>query len=163
MRPVAELQVGDTTEDWAPRTWLAVVDLSNGNYVGVDLVANADGSHDWLDCDHENLGKAAVIATSVNEFVREALAHPGGLYWLRPGHTPYRSLAYQNPPSSWRKLDQDWYSSLGDELGPARCAGERCTRLCIAHSVMCWRHHYEMVKRRPSPFGDDEDVRAGRA
>ncbi len=104
MRPIAELQAGDATEDMAPRTWLAVVDLSDGNYVGVDLVPDRNGSHDWLDCDHETLGEAAVIATSLAEFVRRALGAAGRHFWLARGHEPYRRLRYENPPSYWRRL-----------------------------------------------------------
>ncbi len=155
MQPIAELQVGDVGDDWAPRTWLAVVDLNDANYVGVDLISNADGSYNWLDCDHENVGRAAVIATSLEEFVREALSHRTGLYWLEPGHRPYRQLKYENPPSFWRQLHRDWYASLGDEVGPGRCASTDCARLRVTHSVMCRKHHYEMVHQRRSPFDDD--------
>jgi hypothetical protein len=154
MRPVGELQAGDATDDSAPRTWLAAIDLWDGNYVGVDVVANADGSHNWLDCDHENLGEADVIATSLSEFVREALACPDGLYWLEPGHRAYRRLKYENPPSFWRRLHGDWYAGLGDESGPEGCASAGCGRLRIAHSARCRRHHYEIVHRRPCPFND---------
>ncbi len=154
MRPIAELQAGDGTEDLAPRTWLAVVDLSDGKYVGVDLVPNPDGTHDWLECDHETLGEAAVIATSLDDFVRRALAHARGLFWLAPGHEPYRRLRYENPPSYWRRLHAKWYATLGPEAG-SPCTSEGCPRLRVAHSVKCRRHHYEMVHRRPSPFTEE--------
>ncbi|HSO31584.1 MAG TPA: hypothetical protein VLT33_03680 [Labilithrix sp.] len=48
--PLAEVQVGDDTDDYCPRTWLAVIDLQDGSYVGLDVVPNADGSYNWLDC-----------------------------------------------------------------------------------------------------------------
>jgi hypothetical protein len=155
MRSIAELQTGDASDDWAPRTWLAVIDLWDGNYVGVDLIPSAEGSHSWLDCDHEDVGRAAVIATSLAEIIREALSHPSGLYWLEPEYRPYGKLRYENPPSFWRKLHGEWYAALGDEGGPERCMSAGCDRLHIAHSVMCRRHHYRMIYNRPSPFDDD--------
>jgi SMI1 / KNR4 family (SUKH-1) len=155
MNPIGEVQTGDVTEDLAPRSWLAVIDLGDGNYVAVDLVPNVDGSYNWLDCFHETIGEAAVIATSLVEFVRQALAHPDGLYWLAQGHAPYRTLTYENPTSYWRKADGKYFAELGDECGPGRCANESCGRLRILHSVMCRKHHYEMVRGRPSPFGED--------
>jgi cell wall assembly regulator SMI1 len=153
--PIAELQVGDTTDDWAPRTWVAVVDLHDGDYVAVDLVPSADGSHSWLDCCHETIGEASVIATSLEEFLREALARPDGQYWLERGHRPYREIVYKNPPSFYRKIDGDRYRALGDEIGPERCTTPGCSRLHISLSVKCRRHHYEMMTGRPSPFDDD--------
>jgi hypothetical protein len=104
---------------------------------------------------HENLGEAAVIATSLEELVRRALSCPDGLYWLEPAFRPYRRLKYENPPRFWRRSHGEWYATLGEERGPERCAADDCGRLRIAHSVMCRKHHYEMVHRRRSPFGDD--------
>ena len=38
------------------------------------------------------------------------------------------------------------------ELGPEMCKVKGCERLRIRFSVMCRRHHYEQVHRRPCPF-----------
>jgi len=154
MQSIGQLQAGDSTDDHCPRTWLAIVDLHDGNYVGVDLIANADGTHNWLDCDHEDLGRATVIATSLEELVREALSWPDGLFWLQADHKPYRRIEYENPPSYWRRLHGEWYATLGEERGPELCTATGCARLHIVQSVKCRRHHYEMVHHRPSPFDD---------
>jgi hypothetical protein len=120
----------------------------------VDLIANAEGTHNWLDCDHEDLGRASIIATSLEDLVREALSCPHGLFWLQADHKPYPRIEYENPPSYWRRLHGDWYATLGDETGPEPCTTPRCAHLRIAQSVKCRRHHYEMVHNRPSPFDD---------
>jgi SMI1 / KNR4 family (SUKH-1) len=156
MGSIGQLQCGDDTDDCAPRTWLGVIDMHDGNYVAVDLVPNADGSNSWLDCDHEAVGEAAVIAASLEQLVQRALACPQGLYWLERGCEPYRTLKYENPPSYWRRVDGGWYASLGDEVGPEKCADAGCPRRHIVHSVMCRAHHYEMVRHRPCPFEDGD-------
>lgn len=153
--PLAKLQIGDDTDDYCPRTWLAVIDLQDGDFIGVDVVPNADGSYDWLDCCHETIGEAKVIATSLEELVSEVLLHPDAHDWLVEGHKAYRRIVYENPPSYWRRLHGDWYRRLGHELGPGRCTTLDCPRLRIPQSVRCRRHHYEMVHKRPSPFDDD--------
>ncbi len=156
MESIGQLQCGDDTDDWAPRTWLAVIDMHDGNYIAVDLVPNADGSNSWLDCDHEVIGEARVVAVSLEELIVRALACAERPYWLERGYQPYRTLTYENPPSHWRRVDGRWYASLGDEVGPERCAQAGCERRHIVHSVMCRVHHYEMVKRRGCPFEGSE-------
>ncbi len=94
---IAALQLGDRTDDWAPRTWIGVIDCLDGSYVGVDLVPNGDGTHNWLDCGHESVGDVAVIATSLVELLRRMLAHRGGRYWLAAGAGPFPRIVHARP------------------------------------------------------------------
>lgn len=51
--------------------------------------------------------------------------------------------------------DKDWWDHLGKaELGIENCAQTGCDRKRIRLSVMCRRHHYEMVKQYQCPFPD---------
>ena len=52
------------------------------------------------------------------------------------------------------RMDRDFYDSLGEERSDARCHGPGCARGAIVHSVLCRPHHFESVKKRPSPFHD---------
>ena len=67
--------------------------------------------------------------------------------WLKPP-----------PPLSeeeHRKLEDDnFWDSLGEEIGPEMCKHEECARKRIQYSVMCRQHHFEMVKRRAVPQRD---------
>jgi hypothetical protein len=62
------------------------------------------------------------------------------------------------PPPPWeeiqRRLDREFCDCLGPERAHAKCQHDGCTRGSIEHSVMCRVHHFEMVKKRPSPFDD---------
>ena len=120
IRPIAELQVGDDSDDWAPRTWIAVVDSHDSDYVGLDLIQNADGSHNWLDNCHDTIGEATIIATSLDEFVREVVAHPAATYWLRAGHPTYRKIVYEHPPSSIARWAKTGTASSAARSGRSR-------------------------------------------
>jgi hypothetical protein len=50
--------------------------------------------------------------------------------------------------------DRKFYLILGPEVGPEYCRRKECTRKRIEGSVMCQRHHFEMIKGRPYPYED---------
>lgn len=53
------------------------------------------------------------------------------------------------------ETDKGWWDQLGKaEFGIENCAQTGCDRKRIRLSVMCRRHHYEMVKQYPCPFDD---------
>lgn len=45
--------------------------------------------------------------------------------------------------------DKEFFMALGPELGPEKCRVPDCRQKRIQYSVMCRRHHFEMVKDRP--------------
>jgi hypothetical protein len=69
------------------------------------------------------------------------------------GHVPdpereakFRAWQLQN--------DREFYDVLGDERPEVPCRTDGCTRGAIKFSVLCRVHHFESVKKRPSPFQD---------
>jgi hypothetical protein len=49
--------------------------------------------------------------------------------------------------------EESFLELLGEELGPENCKHDGCDRKRIQYSVMCRRHHFEMIKQRPMPEG----------
>src|SRR5262249_53561533 len=76
--PVGLLQAGEDWQGWCSPTWLAICDLCDSNYVAIDVA-----SRNILDCDHDDLGRARIIARAFTEFLARALGSDGQLYWLQ--------------------------------------------------------------------------------
>ena len=49
---------------------------------------------------------------------------------------------------------RDWYDKLGAEDSGERCATSGCERGALKRSVMCRRHHFEMIQKVSCPFTD---------
>ena len=47
--------------------------------------------------------------------------------------------------------DEQFFNLLDEEIGPELCRHEGCRHKRIQYSVMCRRHHFEMVKGRSVP------------
>jgi hypothetical protein len=61
------------------------------------------------------------------------------------------------PPSNAEialAIDRAFYDELGPESRDEKCRETGCKRGRVAFGVLCRRHHFEMVKRRPCPFDD---------
>ncbi len=79
-------------DDGATQTWYSVCDIQDGNYIAADL-ASVNGDHcRMLDCFHEDLAPAKIIALSLTEFLDKALKSEGRQFWLVDypgyGYTP---------------------------------------------------------------------------
>src|SRR5574341_2484241 len=48
--------------------------------------------------------------------------------------------------------DKAFLQTLGDEVGPEPCKHEGCIRKRIKNSVLCKRHHFEMILHRKPSF-----------
>jgi hypothetical protein len=48
--------------------------------------------------------------------------------------------------------DLEFYLSLFPEDGPSSCRSENCASQTVHFSVMCAKHHFEMVMKKPCPF-----------
>lgn len=61
-------------------------------------------------------------------------------------------------PPPWeetqRKMDREFYDSLGPEDPSRSCKREGCGKGSVQHSVLCRLHHFEMIQRRACPFED---------
>jgi len=51
-----------------------------------------------------------------------------------------------------RRLGREFYDQLGPEDLSRPCKRDDCDRGAIAKSVLCKRHHFEMIQRRGCPF-----------
>jgi len=51
-----------------------------------------------------------------------------------------------------RRLDREFYDLLGPEDMSRPCKRDGCSRGAIANSVLCKRHHFEMIQRHDCPF-----------
>jgi hypothetical protein len=59
-------------------------------------------------------------------------------------------------PPPWeetqQRLDRAFFDSLGPERAEEPCREPGCSRGAVRLSVLCRRHHFENVQRRPCPF-----------
>ena len=79
--------------------------------------------------------------------------HGGGspCYYPLPGTDPNEWLSDAEPISHLLRAQHDdaaFLAILGPETGPAGCQNSACDRLTVKLSVLCSRHHFEMVKKR---------------
>ena len=51
-----------------------------------------------------------------------------------------------------RRLDLEFYEKLGPEDLDRPCKRDGCSRGVVRFSVLCKRHHFEMIKHRECPF-----------
>lgn len=144
---VGERQGGEFGRLSTPSSWVALIDLMDGDYVAIDLVSNK-----ILDCDHEELGSARVIANSLTDFFGRFFSTAPQKYWLQPGFVPLEVLVHPHSDELNRYSYRDFWEALGDEQGPELCSTISCGRGRIAMSVKCRKHHYEMVRGHPCPF-----------
>lgn len=77
-------------------------------------------------------------------------------YWLFDAFPAYAWAPDPPPPHEVKHfLALDFYRNLGRERPDVQCRHEGCRNGAIEHSVLCRRHHYEMVKKEPCPFEGD--------
>jgi hypothetical protein len=66
---------------------------------------------------------------------------------------PFGSIPDQESSSmSEGSEDSDFYEKLGPEDISQKCKRNDCDRGVVRFSVLCKRHHFEMIQRRPCPF-----------
>lgn len=49
-------------------------------------------------------------------------------------------------------IDKEFYDLLGPEDDAQKCRAEGCERGVVRFSVLCRPHHFENVRKKPSPF-----------
>ena len=151
-------QVGEDSEEWCPASWYAFCDIRDGNYIGIDL-ASFDGSNcDILHCEHESIGEATIIAKSFSEFLLHTLNSKDEPYWFEKSFEPYGYIEYETPMYFLQKRAVEWYERESEKAEqderPEKCQHEGCNRKRISLSVMCLRHHYEMITGVKIPIED---------
>jgi hypothetical protein len=77
-------------------------------------------------------------------------------YYFRFDAFPDRLGAPDPPPAEdiIRRLDRQFYDSLGEEAAETPCRHDGCTRGSLRLGVFCRIHHFENIKRKPCPFTD---------
>ena len=144
-----EHDFGIKIETMSDPGWLVTIDLEDTNLEGKEFKSIEEGSSDnsWIDCRVEEskfrgMGDSARLEEILRIFVNWAKSQNED--WLKPP-----------PPLSEEELqkleDQNFWDSLGEEKGPETCKHDGCDRKRIPLSVMCRRHHFEMVKKRSIP------------
>ena len=76
------------------------------------------------------------------------------IYYLRFDAFLPKIGAPDPPPweETQRRLDSEFYDRLGMEDMTRPCKRDGCSRGAIPNSVLCKRHHFEMIKHRECPF-----------
>jgi hypothetical protein len=77
---------GRDENEFGPATILAICDVEDGNYVGIDISKSQHGYFTILDLFHETFPKEAEwIADSFGEFLHGALHNDGRHFWIDDG------------------------------------------------------------------------------
>lgn len=73
----------------------------------------------------------------------------------RPGNGYVPDPARDEKMRAWQlQEDRKFYDLLGSERADVPCRTEGCKRGAVELSVLCRVHHFESVRKRPSPFTD---------
>ncbi|MEQ1831113.1 MAG: hypothetical protein ABL921_34525, partial [Pirellula sp.] len=77
-------------------------------------------------------------------------------YYIRFDAWPETLNAPDPPPADQvlRGLDREFCDKLGPEDSSKTCRRGGCDRGVVKLSVLCRRHHFENIRKRPSPFDD---------
>jgi hypothetical protein len=92
------------------------------------------------------------LAGAENDFARLEVFR----YYHKHDAFPDRLGAPDPPPADEviRRLDREFYDSLGAEREDTTCRREGCGRGTTQFSVFCRTHQFEQVKKKPCPFQD---------
>lgn len=130
--------------------WSVQINLEDTNleHNAFDKIALRSSESDWLYCEvraktFRGTGDVNKLEEILQIFVTWAKSQNED--WLMPPK-----------PLSDKELqsleDAAFMASLGVETGPELCQTIGCTLFRISQSVMCRRHHFEMIKKRPAPI-----------
>jgi hypothetical protein len=77
---------GKDDDAHGPPSILAICDVQDGNYIGIDTSRIKEGCFPVLDIFHETFPEQAeLVADSFGEFLHKALGHGGRQFWLYDG------------------------------------------------------------------------------
>ena len=84
----------------------------------------------------------------------DAIRFESFLYYVRFDACLPQIGAPEPPPwdETRQLLDLEFYDGLGSEDSSHPWRRDGCSRGAVQHSVLCKRHHFEMVKHRECPF-----------
>lgn len=74
-------------------------------------------------------------------------------YWRFDAWLPSPGAPEPPPPEVAELIEaKSFYDSLGLERSDAQCKSSGCNRGAVSLSMYCRPHHFEMVRKKPSPF-----------
>lgn len=144
---VGDLQAGEFGGLRCPAHWIAFLDARDGNYIAIDLT-----TENILDCDHDTIGTAGVIAKNFTDFLSRLIREGPEPYWLNPNFRSIKEIVHPASQELNRYMYRKFWESLGNEVGPEVCSTAGCSRKRIRVSVKCRLHHYEMLRGHSCPF-----------
>lgn len=129
--------------------WSVKIDLDHTNLEGREFekIERHESDGLWIICSVEEnkfcgYGDPTRLEELLTVFLNWAKAQNED--WLKPS----------DPLSDEEreKLEDDqFFASLGDEIEGEKCRQEGCGEDRIRNSVMCRKHHFEMITKRPAP------------
>ncbi len=126
--------------------WSVTIDLYETNLEGKRFhqYENHISDESWIECKVEEdrfrgLGDPTKLEQILKIFLEWAKSQNKD--WLKPP-----------PPLSQEEQkkieDENFWKSLGEEIGPELCQHPGCSNKRIQYSIMCRQHHFEMVGRK---------------
>jgi hypothetical protein len=148
---VAELDIADEEH---PDTWL--VHEASGWLVRLDEERYAYLENPDLDAVSHMRGITAQQALDLwLRFSRHGLEAVISEPWI-PGPRVFSAEEIAAIQERSRLLtlesDRQFYASLGAEDPVRKCKEQGCGRGSVRHSVLCAKHHFEQIRRKPYPF-----------
>jgi Immunity protein 53 len=142
--------------DWEHSFGVVIESLDNPGWsVKIDLEATSLDSKNYQSFQRESEDKWLFCRVENNKFIgagdetqlEEILK--GFLSWAQSQNEDWlKPLTDER----WQLLeDERFLNLLGEEIGIELCKSEFCTHKQIKNSVMCRKHHFEMVQKRPFP------------
>lgn len=78
------------------------------------------------------------------------------LYYHKYDAYPDKLNSPPPPPANEiiARLDREFYDLLGKERSGTKCKKDDCERGTVQYSVLCKKHHFESIQKKPCPFDD---------
>ncbi len=139
-------------------------------YCGLHECEFCEGAMGSANCAVPFEAKLYVFPAMIVHYIEEHSYHPPDEFITAVMHAPLpekfeydagvteydAAIESMFPGLLEKRGDLELFQALGSEIGPNMCRRPGCDRKTVKLSVMCRRHHYEMIKGEPCPFSDDD-------
>ena len=143
----------DVDRSQLPRSWFPFCELNTGTFLAIDL-SEPNGVCPVIDLDCGDFDYI-VVALSFTEFLDKILVYgQDSNYWIDQNEQ-YGTAKVHLKNSQVRKKYEDYWESLGPEIGSQRCMSDGCDNRSVKLSVYCRQHQFEQVHKVPCPFTSD--------
>jgi len=89
-------------------SWFTICDLMDGNYIGINLLAESNGQWKYIDCFHETYGspgECEVIAKSFTELLGQCLQSGESLFYLEKDFQGYGDALEITPDTAIQRIE----------------------------------------------------------